>query len=662
MLGSVPLSVNELVLAPAIIAAIVKKRGHEFKFLDINLALFELCGRDQVLLQEKSELLQTQRSIHSDPIIIQWVDTIMQKISQCDILMVSVFSQFSQPVASLLITTTRRQYPNVIIAIGGVGGQKPTSSSSTQMFGEELLSKGLIDSWQQDIGTSEIERLLPVRLTTNRYDYEFDFSIYDLDAYEWINGNRSVPVLGSSGCVRQCSFCDVLKHFKAYSFIEADVLSKQIVQIYQQTQISKFMFMDSLVNGSMSNFLSLLENLAHSKKQGWLPSDFSWSGTYICRPKSTLLDRIHELLPESGVDNLVIGVESGSDRVRFEMQKKFTNQDLLAELAAFEKNKIKASLLFFPAWPTETIDDFNQTLELFEQLAPYAQKQVVESVMLGTSGFVLLDGTPIDRNKENIGLETGPANFLWKCHTNPTLNFWESIRRRLLMANICESYGIRLGRESEFRQFLAINLQIYRQEIVDYVGYNDLNLSNMDEHLRQLPNCHRIKMSFVNAGATTATITICNSIKTIVYYCEPGITDIEFDFIKDYNKSYQITMNFEFDCSYRVDWATYENGDYYSRNGIYIKEIRIDHKDVTYHGFNHWTQQIITDQSDLPEDYTKHINQRCIPVNLTLLWDIAENTTLHRWILQQLNPEEYREQYWADRKLFKQLDQFAISK
>jgi hypothetical protein len=44
LLGSVPMSLSELALAPAIIGAEVKQLGHDFKYHDINLMLFEFCS------------------------------------------------------------------------------------------------------------------------------------------------------------------------------------------------------------------------------------------------------------------------------------------------------------------------------------------------------------------------------------------------------------------------------------------------------------------------------------------------------------------------------------------------------------------------------------------------------------------------------------------
>ena len=650
MLGSVPMSLSELALAPAIIASVVKNKGHDFAFLDINLKLFEYCNRDHALYQEKTEELQVGANPIADPIIAQWVDMIMDRISACQYVMISVFSQFSQSTALLLTKEIRNRYPNKIILVGGVGSQKPSHVSTTKQFGEILLENKLIDSWQQDTSTSEIDRILPQRLLS-RHINDVDFSIYELDSYDWTQGNRSVPVLGSNGCVRQCSFCDVITHFPRYSFIEADQLTKQIVQIFQQTNITKFIFMDSLINGSMSNFLSLLENLSHSKEQLWLPANFSWSSTYICRPQSTQLDRIHKLLPTSGVDNLIIGVETGSDRIRFEMQKKFTNQDLLYELDAFKINGVRTSLLFFPSWPTETLDDYTETLNLFNKLSQYAQMQVVDSVSLGTTGFSLISGTKIDQDKDKIGLEAGPTDFLWRCRSNPELTFWETVRRRLLMATVCEYYGIQVDQENQFRRYLNINIKKFANEILDYAGTITTPVNNHTDFLATLPNTHTLFLSVVNSGTSPVKLTISASNITTEYVCTPGITDVRYNFVKNYKQSEKLVMNFEFDQLHTPVLGQYENGDYFAHNGIYLQKILIDHRDITYFGFNQITEQRIVDTIPLPNDYNQHINYRCVIADTILSWDIAEYTGLQGWILKKLNPLEHQERNIIDLQL-----------
>ena len=671
MLGSVPMSLKELPAAPSVISSVVKKRGYDFEFVDINLRLYELCGKDYERYQEKIELLQDMYNpVGTDDVINGWEQEIMDLISSVTYLIINVFSHYSQSTALRLVRLARKKYPEMIILIGGIGSQKiitgadnfetrrwveSTFNQSTEIiFGKLLLTNKLIDSWQSDTTTGELEKMLTQRIAKKTNINDVDFEIYKLDSYNW-EGQKTVPILGSYGCVRQCSFCDVINHFPTYSFIEADQLSKQIVDVYNQTGISKFAFMDSLVNGSMKNFETLLSNLAHSKKQQWLPDDFGWSGTYICRPWSSQLDRIHRLLPDSGVNKLIIGVESGSDRVRFDMDKKFTNQDLLYELSAFKKFNVKTGLLFFPSWPTETLTDFDETLNLFRLLAEYAQTYMVDSATLGTTGFGLIDGTPIDRDKEKIGLEPGPLSFLWRCKTNPELNFWETVRRRLLMATVCEHYGIRLGEENVFRRYLNLNLNHYRELILGYSGPLKDCVINFDDILDNLPNKHCIKLSVVNSGQATVDATIQN----VVYQCPPGITEIEFNLVKRHKQPLTVTFDFKFDHDYLPNWAQHDNGDYYSKNGVYLEKILVDHRDITLWGFNKFTSQDLITLHDVPTDFASHVNQRCIVDHTRLQWQIPKNIGLQAWILKNLLHEEYQERELIDQRLNKELDWYC---
>jgi hypothetical protein len=675
MIGSLPMSLNELTLAPAIISSKVRKKGYDFKFIDINLELFKKCNQNFNLYQEKTQVLQEFNDISNDKIIKLWNDDILKKISACQYLIVSVFSHFSQPTAYRIIQQVKQHYPDVKIFVGGIGSQKKISNSDNDqmhhwiskefkitdsyIFGELLLINNMVDSWQTDQTASEIEEKIPTYSNLQSTTIpEIDFTIYDLESYQWPNGNRSIPMLGSYGCVRQCSFCDVLTHFPKYSFIEADQLTKSIVDAYKQTGISKISFMDSLVNGSMSNFLTLLKNLKQSKQKGWLPKNFSWSGTYICRPKSTLLKQIHELLPQSGADTLVIGVESGSDRVRFEMQKKFTNQDLIYELTAFQQQQVKASLLFFPAWPTETLDDFKDTVKLFYQLAPFAQQGTVESVSLGTSGFGLLDGTPIDRDKTKIGLSAGPAPFLWTCADNPDLDFWESLRRRFAMADICENLGIRLASENTFRNYLYFVLTQHQDLIKEYSGKllsDILQTSN----LNIIDSKSNLKMTVVNSGNLDVQVTLLHNVKIVkTYNCSPGLTECTWKLETDIANVNEFTLAVRFNKNHKINWQQYENGDYYDQNGVYLDNIYLDHKNITFWGWNQMVTQQLINPQEIPSNYNDHINNRAVTQDTDLLWKIDAGYSLQKSLLAILEPLEHEQRKDIDCKLLQKLKEY----
>jgi hypothetical protein len=673
MLGSLPMSLDELALAPAIISSKIRKKGYNFKFIDINLELFKQCNQDVVLYQTKTQFLQAFNEVINDKIIQLWNDQILKDIADCQYLLVNVFSHFSQATAYRYIKQVRTTYPSVKIFVGGIGSQKKVSNSdddqiqhwiskefknnNSSIFGELLLNNGIIDSWQSDQTTSEIEEKLPTYLNLQTIS-TVDFSIYELESYQWNNGIKRIPMLGSYGCVRQCSFCDVLKYFPKYSFIEADELTKSIVETYNQTKVPNIAFMDSLVNGSMSNFLNVLQNLKQSKENGWLPDNFSWSGTYICRPKSTQLEKIHKLLPMSGVDNLVIGVESGSDRVRFEMQKKFTNQDLLYELTAFQQERVKVSLLFFPAWPTETLDDFNETIKLFHELAPFAQHGTIDSVSLGSSGFGLIDGTPIDQDKDKIGLSAGPATFLWTCSTNPTLNFWETLRRRFVMANVCENLGIRLSAENTYRNYLHFIFTHHQSMIKEYSGplqptiFQEINSSifNLQSNL---------KMTVVNSGCDPVQVTLMHD-STIVDQCEcaPGFTDLTWKLEINSTQINKFAFKFKFNKNHKVQWKQYENKDYYNQHGVYLDNIYLDHRNITGWGWNQMVTQVLVDPQTLPDDYNQHINQRIVTQDTNLIWQVPPGRSLQKFLLETLNSEEHLQRKDIDCKLVEKLKEF----
>ena len=677
MLGSLPMSLGELPAAPSIISSLVKRKGYNFKFIDINLELFKLCDQDTNLYQTKTQILQSFKDINEDKIISTWNNQVLEQLKTCKYLIVNVFSHFSQATAYRFIKQIRYRYPTITIFLGGIGSQKLISNSndieihkwlnqefthiSNLIFGKLLLENNLIDYWQSDATASEIENKLPARLNLNTKISSVDFSIYDLNSYQWDNKKKTIPMLGSYGCVRQCSFCDVMAHFPKYNFVEADSLTKSIVEAYNETSISNIVFMDSLVNGSMSNFLSLLKNLKQSKENGWLPPDFSWSGTYICRQKSTLLDEIHTLLPASGVDNLVIGVESGSDRIRFEMEKKFTNKDLFYELSAFKKNNIKASLLFFPSWPTETLEDFAETLDLFRTLAPFAHSGTIETISLGTVGFSLIDETPIDRNKEKIGLVNGPAPFLWKCLTNPELTFWETIRRRLKMAQCCESLGIRLSVENTFRNYLDFYLEQHYDLIKSYAGLMP------NEVLTDIIKCNfntesKLSMTIVNSNTKPVFVQLDQDLANLgMYECPPGLTNIYWHIKTDITQSSNFNLKIRFDDSYKVEWAQYENGDYYSKTGIYLDNIYLDNKNITFWGWNQLVTQQLLSMIDLPIDYDSHINQRAITQDTNLTWSINAETSFHKHLLEVTSPEEYAQRKIIDKRLYKKLNSMTQS-
>ena len=166
MIGSLPMSLSELPMAPAIIASMVRKKGYNFKFVDINLELFKECNQNFERYYTRTQMLQQFNETFTDNIIQIWEEKILKKISESQYLIVNVFSHFSQATAYRFIKQVRQLYPDIKIFVGGIGSQKKVSNSDSDttrqwinnefkqtdsdIFGKLLFINGLVDSWQSD--------------------------------------------------------------------------------------------------------------------------------------------------------------------------------------------------------------------------------------------------------------------------------------------------------------------------------------------------------------------------------------------------------------------------------------------------------------------------------------------------------------------------------
>ena len=100
---------------------------------------------------------------------------------------------------------------------------------------------------------------------------------------------------------------------------------KEIIKYHNETGVIDFYFQDSLMNGSIKVFKEFCDQLILLKSQNPQYRDINYSGLFIVRPKAQHPEDLFRAIAESGNDHICIGVETGSDRLRHEMDKRFTN-------------------------------------------------------------------------------------------------------------------------------------------------------------------------------------------------------------------------------------------------------------------------------------------------------------------------------------------------
>lgn len=245
-----------------------------------------------------------------------------------------------------------------------------------------------------------------------------DYSDLDYPAY-----NNAV-ISGSRGCVRACTFCDVASIWPKYRFLSGTRVAEHIHAVAEQTGFNTIVLSDSLVNGSMKHFRDLCAALAVIDKK------IEWGGQFIIRPKGTFKEADFDNLANSGCNCLTIGIESGSEDVRYHMKKKFSNDDLEWFITNIGDRGIRMRFLLIVGYPTETADDFNETLDMLKKFKRYASTTEVSPHMM------LIDkNTPLDHNHRDLYDDFG---FEW---TNENSDYDERYRRFLKVFEVGTDLG-----------------------------------------------------------------------------------------------------------------------------------------------------------------------------------------------------------------------------
>jgi radical SAM superfamily enzyme YgiQ (UPF0313 family) len=160
-------------------------------------------------------------------------------------------------------------------------------------------------------------------------------------------------ITGSKGCVRNCKFCDYIKRWDKFIWRPAkDIVAEMLAQ-KEKYKINTFFFSDSLLNGNMKEFRKMLEILAKYNADN--PTDqLKWFGQFIFRNKEQMKEDIWKLMKDSGLYNVGVGIEAFNNKIRADLGKPFTNEDIDFSLEMMKKYNIEGFFMFIIGHLDET--------------------------------------------------------------------------------------------------------------------------------------------------------------------------------------------------------------------------------------------------------------------------------------------------------------------
>lgn len=435
----------------ALLSGICRHNGYKSMVVDMNYTLYNQLGQD--FYDEISSYLTLSGDI--DPKI----KYLYQEFLREQIVMIrkycpkylgiSVFTFECQKFTQDLCQALRDDGYTSPIVLGGAGLSTTGIANKIADFGEYMVTQGLVNFYIRGEADQAILRLLETgTLSDCGKVYQIkniesvplsDYTNVINNKYIYPNNAVTLPVNGSRGCVRECSFCDIHKFWPKFEFRPGAAVANEMIQLFEQTGCRNFIFTDSLINGSLKSFRDMCGTLvAHYRRNNLPDAYFTWGGQFICRNSTTFKDRDFELAAQAGMTGVAIGVETGSDAVRAHMKKGFTNQDLDFTMHSLSRNRINCYFLMIVGYPTETWNDFMDTVRMFERYERYRRDGTLIGINLG--GTLSLDaGTDLVENATELGIhninpyQSDVFGINWMNENNPSLTIEERITRRVLL-------------------------------------------------------------------------------------------------------------------------------------------------------------------------------------------------------------------------------------
>jgi len=494
--------------SPAVIKGCLKSAGYTAQTSDFNLLLWELCKENNLnwhteQYQFESPYFGSTDSDNIDFLIKnsliahQWADRCIEIINDVNPtwLGISVFSYKSHKSSLLLALEVRKRLPHIKIVLGGRGASSyfagPDHSQVklklkerfgyypiSKTFGPLMLEYGLVDHIIEGDGEQAVIELMhgvqEDRIVGKIEDIDIeaipyvDYNDYEINKYQYIN-EPILAITGSKGCVRKCTFCDIPVLWPKFKFRSGDHIAQEMMHLNKQHGVKKFYLTDSLVNGSSTAFVDFIKTLAKHNNEN--NDKITWVGQYITkRASNRQQDEYYRMLKDSGAEGLTIGVESGSDLVRTHMKKNFSTHDVDTEIAYFDKYQITCVLLFFSCYPTETWQDFLDTVDMFIRYHKYCASGTIYKITLGIP-YTHHAQTPLWNMQDDIGLvRADGSDILWLLDSNKDLTFYERIRRRLILQEVAVALKLPMSRnDPEINQILN-TLKLHYKSISEFFG------------------------------------------------------------------------------------------------------------------------------------------------------------------------------------------------
>lgn len=223
---------------------------------------------------------------------------------------------------------------------------------------------------------------------------------------------KILPLNSSRGCFYRCRFCTYHWLFPEVHYKSMDVLRDELKKIDALGFVTHVRFTDDNFTANRARMKAVLEMIIAEGLQ------FTWSS--FARA-SALRPELVRLMKASGCEFVDLGLESGSQIILDNMDKRLSKEQSLEAIRMLNDHGIEGRGSFIVGYPGETVDTFLETVDFINESGlPYYHPYL----------FYYTGNTLVHQEREALGLRG--LGLAWRHHT------MDSIEASRLMAQMPE--------------------------------------------------------------------------------------------------------------------------------------------------------------------------------------------------------------------------------
>lgn len=256
---------------------------------------------------------------------------------------------------------------------------------------------------------------------------DIPYHLVDMLSYNRLGNENIFSIMTSFGCAYNCSFCyapAIYRNRKWIAHSPEEVIA-HIQMVINKFKVDCFSIIDDNFFFDMLRARQILEMI---KKRRWNVS-FQFRGVRVDE-LDRMPDEMLALMEKAGVRHIMVGAESGSNRILSLMSKGITvEQTIRVNLKLARHPKITPMYNLLTGIPGETLDDMKETVNLMKRLIEENKHCEISKL----EHFMPLPGTRLFSLSREMGFKEPRALKAWsrfESETRADYSPWIDKRQR----------------------------------------------------------------------------------------------------------------------------------------------------------------------------------------------------------------------------------------